>query len=191
MYPPPTSINGQSYSSLFAKSMWPSKSLSSRWMEWNIKDSSQRLSLKGSDLIEFSVGSRPEAACIRTTIPIDPSYSIFYWEVTVLQSSSSCSPIAIGLSVGDGPLNRFPGWEPGSYGYHGDDGHIFGSAGVGTLYGPTFGNPGDSIGCLVTFSNSPDKERLALPTANVRFTKNGHLLSVAFSITWDSYLKHF
>ncbi len=47
---------------------------------------------------------------------------------------------------------RFPGvprcgsrWEPGSYGYHGDDGRKFFQQGQGEEYGPRFGQ-GDVVG---------------------------------------------
>lgn len=36
-------------------------------------------------------------------------------------------------------------WEQGSYGFHGDDGHIFHAAGVGEEYGPKWGT-GDTVG---------------------------------------------
>ena len=36
-------------------------------------------------------------------------------------------------------------WEPGSYGYHGDDGHKFGGNGKGEDYGPKF-SKGDTVG---------------------------------------------
>ena len=36
-------------------------------------------------------------------------------------------------------MDRLPGWEPQSYGYHGDDGNAFRSDGKGRRYGPTFG----------------------------------------------------
>lgn len=36
-------------------------------------------------------------------------------------------------------------WEQGSYGFHGDDGHIFHAAGVGEDYGPKWGT-GDTVG---------------------------------------------
>lgn len=39
-------------------------------------------------------------------------------------------------------------WEPGSYGYHGDDGLRYASSGKGDAYGPRFG-AGDTVGaCL-------------------------------------------
>lgn len=39
-------------------------------------------------------------------------------------------------------------WEPGSYGYHGDDGHKFHGQGHGEEYGPKFGT-GDTVGAGV------------------------------------------
>ena len=40
-----------------------------------------------------------------------------------------------------------PGWDKGSYGYHGDDGNSYCSSGTGEEYGPTFVT-GDVIGML-------------------------------------------
>ena len=180
----PQIINQPIYFSLLSKPVHPARHIPNRFMEWNVKDSSSRLELKSPDSIVFSSDSRPESACIRTVMPIDPSHSIFYWEVSISSSSSSASPIAVGLSVADSPLNRFPGWETGSYGYHGDDGHVFGSAGLGTPYGPTFGAPGDVVGLLVVFS-SAKKEKNTAPLASLRFTKNGLLLPIAFNIVWN------
>ena len=58
--------------------------------------------------------------------------------------------MGIGLSTSEVNLNRLPGWDKGSYGYHGDDGHSFCSSGTGIAYGPTFAT-GDYVGCCVNF----------------------------------------
>ena len=58
--------------------------------------------------------------------------------------------MGIGLSTSEVSLNRLPGWDKGSYGYHGDDGHSFCSSGNGIAYGPTF-TTGDYVGCCVNF----------------------------------------
>lgn len=36
-------------------------------------------------------------------------------------------------------FSRLPGWEPNSWGYHGDDGCSFAAEKNGTSYGPTYG----------------------------------------------------
>ena len=56
--------------------------------------------------------------------------------------------MGIGLSAQGVNMNRLPGWDKNSFGYHGDDGHSFCSSGSGQPYGPTF-TTGDVIGCCV------------------------------------------
>jgi hypothetical protein len=84
--------------------------------------------------------------------------------------------VVIGCSGKSVSLSRAPGWEPESYGYHGDDGHVFASQSVGKAYGPKYG-PGDTVGCLVNFR-----------TGTVNFTKNGDDLgkSCAFLAPFSS-----
>jgi hypothetical protein len=45
----------------------------------------------------------------------------------------------VGFCTAGVNMDRLPGWEPESYGYHGDDGNAFRSDGKGRRYGPTFG----------------------------------------------------
>ncbi len=58
--------------------------------------------------------------------------------------------IGIGFSGSKASLERIPGWEPESWGYHGDDGksHCCGTA---KHYGPTY-STSDVIGCGVNFT---------------------------------------
>lgn len=69
--------------------------------------------------------------------------------------------VAIGFSASGVSLTRAPGWEPESWGYHGDDGNVFASQNVGKHYGPPFA-AGDTIGCGVNFR-----------TGTAFFTRNG------------------
>ncbi|RIB21383.1 concanavalin A-like lectin/glucanase domain-containing protein [Gigaspora rosea] len=60
-----------------------------------------------------------------------------------------------------------PGWDDGSWGYHGDDGKSF-CSGDYHHYGPLF-STGDTIGCCLNFKNN-----------TVFYTKNGISLGIAF-----------
>ena len=77
--------------------------------------------------------------------------------------------MGIGLSAQGVNMNRLPGWDKNSYGYHGDDGHSFCSSGTGQPYGPTF-TTGDVIGCCVNLIDN-----------TCFYTKNGHHLGIAFT----------
>lgn len=61
------------------------------------------------------------------------------------------------------------GWDPNSFGYHGDDGYSFAGSGTGRPYGPCF-TTGDTIGCGVNFADN-----------SAFYTKNGIFLGTAFT----------
>lgn len=77
--------------------------------------------------------------------------------------------MGIGLSSLAVNLNRLPGWEKNSYGYHADDGCVFSSSATGQTYGPTF-TTGDVVGCGLNFISR-----------SIFFTKNGINLGTATS----------
>ena len=58
-------------------------------------------------------------------------------------------------------LNKLPGWEKYTVGYHSDDGQLFVESGQGKEFGEKYGQ-GDIIGCGVNFIEN-----------NIFFTKNG------------------
>ena len=71
----------------------------------------------------------------------------------------------MGLSDYKVKLNRLPGWDENSYGYHGDDGSTWAAVSKKT-FGPTF-TTGDVIGCCF---NLVEKQ--------IFFTKNGKKLDI-------------
>lgn len=89
-----------------------------------------------------------------------PHYPLYFWgaacaswPATVLppclphpHTSRNCA--GIGFCAEDVNLGRLPGWEPRSYGYHGDDGHAFHGSGTGRPFGPGF-TTGDVVGALL------------------------------------------
>jgi len=64
------------------------------------------------------------------------------------------------------------GWNPESYGYHGDDGKAFACTGSGQNYGPRFGS-GDIIGCGIDFT-----------LRKAFFVKNGIWLGYIFDLSY-------
>jgi Ran-binding protein 9/10 len=75
--------------------------------------------------------------------------------------------VGIGFCTKNFLLTRLPGWEPESWGYHGDDGQVFNATQHGKAYGPKYGS-GDIIGCGINFR-----------TGTAFFTRNGNSLSTA------------
>jgi len=148
----------------------PSEFLSKLPSAWCNKDKCEYLELTKKNLcLKYQgPGKRNEdAAAARTLFPVPSGCAIFYFEIKVV-SAGRDGFIGIGLSAANVSLNRLPGWECNSLGYHGDDGNAFRDSGTGTPYGPTF-TTGDVIGCCWN-----------LMKGVVFFTKNGLALPIAF-----------
>lgn len=105
---------------------------------------------------------------MQATHPIPAACGLYYFEVRIV-SKGRDGYMGIGLSAAGVNMNRLPGWDKHSYGYHGDDGHSFCSSGTGQPYGPTF-TTGDVIGCGVNLVDN-----------TCFYTKNGHHLGTAFT----------
>ncbi len=138
--------------------------------QWSTQHKFHTLSLSHSDLRVTYKGpgkSHKDAASVRTDQTIPASCGIYYFEIKIISKGRDgylclsltilrawlflifffCSSyMGIGLSKSEVQLNRLPGWDKNSYGYHGDDGHSFCCSGTGQTYGPTF-TTGDVIGC--------------------------------------------
>ncbi|KAK0208025.1 concanavalin A-like lectin/glucanase domain-containing protein, partial [Desarmillaria ectypa] len=145
--------------------------LPTRWSEevrhqsLNVSADGRELSYQGSSCN----GDRDtaHAAAARTDHPIPRACGIYYYEVYV-GSKEQKAHISIGFTGRDVKVSRLPGWEPNSWGYHGDDGCSFATERNGTAYGPTYGL-GDVIGCGIDFT-----------TNRAFFTKNGTLIGPVF-----------
>ncbi|KAH6690561.1 ran-binding protein [Plectosphaerella plurivora] len=110
-----------------------------------------------------------EAYSIRADHHMPPQCGIYYFEVTILGTKRDSATIGIGFSSRSVALSRPPGWEPESYGYHGDDGRTYQAHNGGKEYGPHF-TMNDVIGCGINF-----REKTAF------YTRNGVLLGNAFA----------
>ncbi|KAK5974749.1 ran-binding protein 9 [Trichostrongylus colubriformis] len=126
----------------------------------DISHNSLRVSYKGNGKQQ-----QKDAASTRADYPIPPQCGVYYFEITIVRGLKGCMGVGVcGKSVN---LNRLPGWDRDSYGYHGDDGNFFSSSGNGVSYGPKF-TSGDVIGCGVNLVNK-----------TIFFTKNGVHLGIA------------
>ncbi|KAL0581409.1 hypothetical protein V5O48_000673 [Marasmius crinis-equi] len=129
------------------------------------------LSEDGRELTYQGIGhtdrERESAAAARTHEPIPPACGIYYYEVDI-RSKDQKANISVGFAGSDVRTSRLPGWEPNSWGYHGDDGCSFAAEKNGTKYGPTFG-ANDTIGCGIDFTNH-----------RAFYTKNGVMLGPVF-----------
>lgn len=150
--------------------------------KWSEMDKWQGLDVQGDGLAngcEVRFAGLPkgsaadDSASIRADHPIPRECGIYYFEVTVLSKGKE-GLIGIGLSAQKVALNRLPGWEPDSYGYHGDDGYAFRDNSTGKQYGPKFAS-GDVVGCAINFR-----------TGVSWFTKNGNALSESIVLTSKS-----
>ncbi|VDK41915.1 unnamed protein product [Anisakis simplex] len=138
---------------------------------WSAQDKCNWLVLSNDSLrVTYTgQGKNPkDAGAVRADHPIPVTCGVFYFEVLVVSSESDCC-IGIGLCEKNVDLNRLPGWDKCSYGYHGDDGNFFCSSGSGIAYGPTFSS-NDTIGCGIN-----------LVSKSIFYTKNGANLGTAIS----------
>ncbi|KAL9542792.1 hypothetical protein MBANPS3_008429 [Mucor bainieri] len=138
---------------------------------WNARDKSKNIEIgsNGIDLSYIGPGKQEtHAALARSNFPMRPQCGIFYYEMKVI-SKGDDGYIGIGFCAASNKVERLPGWDPDSWGYHGDDGHSFAGSGTGKNYGPCF-TTNDVIGCGVNFADN-----------TAFYTKNGKFLGIAFS----------
>ncbi|PFH55085.1 hypothetical protein XA68_10778 [Ophiocordyceps unilateralis] len=141
---------------------------------WNKEDAWPGIDFQPDDLSIKYTGPKNsherdhEASAARADHYMPPQCGLYYFEVQILHGKRDDTTIAIGFSTKATSLSRPVGWEPDSWGYHGDDGRCFSGQNIGRSYGPTF-NAGDVVGCGVNFRDN-----------SAFFTKNGVKLNNAF-----------
>ncbi|KAI0521934.1 ran-binding protein [Xylaria bambusicola] len=144
---------------------------------WNIKDkfgaievSANGLEVKYNPTLRTTREQDHEMCGIRADHPMPTQAGIYYFEVTLLSKRrDETTTVSLGFLAKNVSLARPPGWEPDSYGFHGDDGEIYSGGNVGKKYKDTTFSAGDVIGCGVNFR-----------TGQAFFTKNGANLGTAF-----------
>ncbi|KAJ2784671.1 hypothetical protein H4R18_000962 [Coemansia javaensis] len=108
-----------------------------------------------------------DAEMVLSDVCIPARTGIYYYEV-VVKSRGQSGYIGVGLARAGVSAARLPGWDAGSWGYHGDDGNGFSGDGRGSPYGPRY-STGDTVGCGFDFARR-----------RVFFTRNGVFLGYAF-----------
>ncbi|KAF9551019.1 hypothetical protein EC957_010787 [Mortierella hygrophila] len=137
---------------------------------WSSVEKTDKTELSEDDLQVRYTGpgkADSDASAIRANRPIPPQCGVYYYEI-LIKSNGQQGYIGIGACNANVALDRLPGWEPLSWGYHGDDGNGFEGCGNGRPFGPVF-TTGDVIGCGINFRNM-----------SLFYTKNGIYLGVAF-----------
>ena len=132
----------------------------------NCEDKSNRIEISTDGLVIKYVGpgrSDSDAAAIRSNLPVPPQIGIYYFEVKVTNKGRD-GYISAGYAIKSASLGRLTGWEPGTIGYHADDGNLYRGAGTGASYGPSY-TTNDIVGCGINFSEK-----------SFFFTKNGILI---------------
>lgn len=136
-----------------------------------------------------------DVASVRANYAMRKQCGIYYFEVKVI-SKGVDGHIGIGFCRRINSLDRFPGnilfecihtciltlligWEEHSWGYHGENGHVFSGPGTEKAYGPKYGT-GDIIGCGIDFRDM-----------SAFYTKNGIYLGSAFKKVKDIELFPF
>ncbi|KAH7325955.1 concanavalin A-like lectin/glucanase domain-containing protein [Stachybotrys elegans] len=109
-----------------------------------------------------------EAAAVRADHCMPRQCGLYYYEVQIMTGKREDTAVAVGFSTVGASLSRPVGWEPESWGYHGDDGRCFAGHNSGRQYGPTF-TAGDVVGCGVNFRDG-----------TAFFTRNGVRIATAF-----------
>ncbi|XP_047736984.1 SPRY domain-containing protein 3 isoform X2 [Hyalella azteca] len=133
----------------------------------------ERLLVEG-DIIKYTGNGRGIGVFVsEQTITTENSY----FELTIL-NTDMFGAVSIGVCHDTYPLNKMPGWDKDSLGYHGDDGMLYRGNALGYRFGPRCGK-NDRMGCGIRPVPPVDVDSQLLPQAlsqnthYVYFTRNG------------------
>ena len=127
---------------------------------WSHQDKHQYLEIRGNGTEVYYSGSdhhiveeQEMGPMVRADRPI-PRQGMFFFEVSIVNVGRN-KEVAVGICTRSTPLSSFPGWNPCSFGYHGDDGNIFCETDADPKYTPgkSF-KSGDPIGVSLDFNSS-------------------------------------
>lgn len=104
-----------------------------------------------------------DVGAVQANRPVPPQRLLYYFEMTV-EDRGRRGAIGIGFSDENFDTHHQPGWDPNSYGYHGDNGRVYRERGWGDPFGPTF-STGDTVGAGINYA-----------AQEILFTKNGRLV---------------
>ena len=121
--------------------------------------------------VEKIFGKNP--GIVKILKPMDSTLN--YFEFKILSGGKDCA-LGIGVGASDYPLDRMPGWNLNSIGYHANNGKCFHQCGHGIEFGPACA-VGDRMGCGIDFRSDASSS-----VVNVFFTKNGELVDDAVMI---------
>ncbi|CAO3653548.1 unnamed protein product [Mucor fragilis] len=148
---------------------------------WDLKAKGENIDISGDHMqLTYRGNGKDESdvASVRANYAMRKQCGIYYFEVKVI-SKGVDGHIGIGFCRRINSLDRFPGWEEHSWGYHGENGHVFSGPGTEKAYGPKYGT-GDIIGCGIDFRDM-----------SAFYTKNGIYLGPAFRKIKDTELFPF
>ncbi|CDR94491.1 PRY domain containing protein, putative [Babesia bigemina] len=86
---------------------------------------------------------------VQSELPAPKDCVLYYFEVNVV-SSESPAKVVVGFSDGSYHLNRYPGNDPFSVGYRGENGHVSLGSGKWESYGSAY-EQGDTVGCGINY----------------------------------------
>ena len=134
--------------------------LGSRDFLWSKLDKHDLLEIRknGTEIVYCGHGGY-RYSMVRADRPITRKGQ-FYFEVLIVNSGIH-QEIGVGICTKASQVDRFPGWDTFSFGYHGDDGGIYCESETATFKTEEKFESGDEIGVLLDFN-----------TATLTFSKN-------------------